>query len=80
MYDHLPIHEHAQKAFGMLNCSHPDGSVSELAGVLERLDPNSVDAKAIKQAMDRLEELAEEIAKVEYALADVDFTFGKLEV
>lgn len=76
----MTIREHAQTALSMLNCSHPDGSVSELAGVLARLDPDSADAKVIKQAIDRLEELAEEVAKVEYMLADVNFSFGKLEV
>lgn len=78
--DGMTIHEHAQRALDTLNCSHPDGSIGELAGVLARLDPNSADAKAIKQAMNRLTELAEEVAKVEYALADVDFSFGKIEL
>ena len=76
----MSIREHAQTALGMLNCSHPDGGVSELRGVLRRLDPAGADAAAIRRAIDRLEELAEEVAKVEYALADVDFSFGRIEV
>ena len=74
------IHETAQYALSIINCSHPDGSVSELWGVLKRLDPDSPDASVIKRAIDRLLELADEVAKVEYALADADFTFGKLEL
>jgi hypothetical protein len=74
------IRELAQSALFTLNCSHPDTGIRELGRVLERLDPDSPDANVIQRAIDRLEEIAEEVAKVEYALADVDFTFGKLEV
>ena len=74
------IYEQAQTALGMLNCSHPDGAVSELRRLLERVGADSPDAGPIKRAIDRLDELGAEIAKVEYSLADVPFTFGKLEV
>jgi hypothetical protein len=79
-HDGLALHEHAQKALLLINCSHPDGAVTDLQGVLARLVPDSPDARAIQRAIDRLEQLAGEIAKVEYALAGVDFSFGKLEV
>ncbi len=74
--------EHAQTALSMLNCSHPDGSVSESPQecACAPRPRQRADAKVIKQAIDRLEELAEEVAKVEYMLADVNFSFGKLEV
>ncbi len=76
----MTIHEHAQAALSSLLSSHPDGSSSELSGVLARLDPDSPDAKVIKQAIDRLEELANEAASVEYMLAEANFSFGKLEL
>ena len=76
----MTVHEHAQWALSMLNCSHPDGSVGALDGVLERLAPDSADAIIIKRAIDRLDELAGEVAVVEYELAAADFSFGKLEL
>ena len=78
-HDGLGIHEHAQKALLNINCSHPDGGATGLQGVLARLVPDSPDAKAIQRAIDRLEELGDEIGKVEWALAEVDFSFGKIE-
>jgi hypothetical protein len=74
------VHEQAQTALSMLNCSHPDGSVSYLNGLLERIGDDSPDAEVIQRGIDRLEELAEGVAKVEYMLADAHFTFGKLEL
>ena len=74
------IHEHAQWALRMLNCSHPDGSVGALNGVLSRLTPGSPDAIIIKRAIDRLDELAGEVAVVEHELAAASFSFGRLEL
>jgi hypothetical protein len=74
------IFEQAQAALDMLNCSHPDGSSGGLSAVLARLDPDSQDAIRIKQAIDQLDELAADIARIEYELADTPFSFGKLEV
>ena len=48
--------------------------------MLGRLDPDSSDAKIIKSAIKRLDELADEISAVEYMLAEADFSFGKLEI
>jgi hypothetical protein len=73
------IHELAQLAVTTLNCSHPDTGITELQAVLERLDPNSADASAIQRAINQLEEIAGEIAQIERALSETDFTFGKLD-
>ena len=76
----MTVHDHAQYALGMLNCSHPDGSVEALNKVLSRLPEHSEDAIVIRGAIKRLEELAYEIADVEYRLANANFSFGKLEL
>lgn len=78
-HDGLGLHEHAQKALLNINSTHPDGATGPLYEVLARLVPDSPDAKAIQRAIDRLEELGDEIGKVEWALAEVDFSFGKIE-
>jgi hypothetical protein len=80
MNDNTTIREQAQTALNRLNCSHPDTGITELQGVLARLDPDSPDAKVFKLAIDRLEEIAFKISDgVEDLLADADFSFGKIE-
>ena len=43
--------------------------------MLERIDPDSPDAEAIKRAIDRLEEIAVEITRVEDLLTEANFKF-----
>jgi hypothetical protein len=57
----------------------PDTAITGLEGVLARLDPNSPDAEPIKRAIDRLTEIAYEIGDVEGALAEANFSFGKIK-
>jgi len=73
------IREEAQLALFTLNCSHPDTGIRELGRVLERIDPDSPDANAIQRAIDRLEEIAVEITRVEDLLTEANFSFGKIE-
>lgn len=76
----MTIREHAQRALRSLNCSHPGGGITELQGVLARLPEHSDDADVIRGAINRLNELAYEIADVESMLAEANFSFGKLEL
>jgi hypothetical protein len=73
------IHEQGQTALFSLNFRHPDGAVTELEAVLERIGPDSPYAAVIQRAIDWLKEIAVEITKVEGLLCEHDFTFGKLE-
>jgi hypothetical protein len=59
---------------------HPDSTITELQAALKRIGPEGSNSRVIRHAIDRLEELAGQIADVEYSLANVDFNFGKLEV
>jgi hypothetical protein len=79
MTDNETIHDQAQTALTGLNCAHPDTAITGLQGVLARVGPDSPDAEVIKRAIDRLEEIAHQITKVEDMLSEADFTFGKIE-
>ena len=59
---------------------HPDTMISELKGELERIGPDSPNSETIECVIDRLDKIAGAIAKIQYSLADLDFSFGRLEV
>jgi hypothetical protein len=71
--------EELQRAVNLINCGHPDEAAGELGGVLERIGEDSPDAPAIKQAIDELDEIAAEMARIERRLSEVNWTFGQLE-
>lgn len=62
-----------------INYSHPDGAACELGGVLERIGADSPDAPAIKRAIDELDEIAAQMARIERRLSEVNWIFGQLE-
>ena len=76
----MTIHEQAQAALGDSNCAHPNIGIIGLRWVLAQLAPDSLDAEAIKRAINQLEEIADAIAGVKALLADANFSFEHLDL
>jgi hypothetical protein len=65
--------EELQRSVTSINYSHPAGAARELGGVLERIGADSPDAPAIKRAIDELDEIAAQMARIERRLSEIDF-------
>lgn len=79
MTDSKSVLEQAQIAVSGLNCSHPDTVITELERVLERIGRDHPDAEIFKRAIDRLEDIAREMANIQSELSEPNYTFGKLK-